>query len=140
MPWKWPSMTARMSCWVTRSSCSSRTESASFRVALRRPSTSSRTRRSSVPSARPAPTRPSATRPALTVPERAVDYAGFLRTAHSDAFQGRAVAEWALEQGFAKVATIHDGSAYAEALVDVFRTEYQTLGGQVAAPQAVSKG
>ena len=83
---------------------------------------------------------PSATRPALTVPERAVDYAGFLRTAHSDAFQGRAVAEWAIEQGFAKVATIHDGSAYAEALVDVFRTEYQTLGGQIAAPQAVSKG
>jgi branched-chain amino acid transport system substrate-binding protein len=82
---------------------------------------------------------PSATRPALTVPERAVDYAGFLRTAHSDAFQGRAVAEWAMEQGFAKVATIHDGSAYAEALVDVFRTEFQTLGGVVAAPQAVTK-
>ena len=83
---------------------------------------------------------PSATRPALTVPERAVDYAGFLRTAHSDAFQGRAVAEWAIEQGLGKFATIHDGSAYAEALVDVFRTEYQTLGGEVAAPQAVSKG
>jgi branched-chain amino acid transport system substrate-binding protein len=82
---------------------------------------------------------PSATRPALTVPERAVDYAGFLRTAHSDAFQGRAVAEWAIEQGLGKVATIHDGSAYAEALVDVFRTEYQTLGGEVAAPQAVAK-
>ena len=82
---------------------------------------------------------PSATRPALTVPERAVDYAGFLRTAHSDAFQGRAVAEWAMEQGFAKVATIHDGSAYAEALVGVFRTEFQVLGGVVAEPQAVSK-
>jgi branched-chain amino acid transport system substrate-binding protein len=39
-----------------------------------------------------------------------------------------------------KFATIHDGSAYAEALVDVFRTEYQALGGEVAAPQAVSKG
>ena len=38
---------------------------------------------------------PSNTRPVLTDPARGPDYAGYLRTAHSDAFQGKAVAEFA---------------------------------------------
>jgi ABC-type branched-subunit amino acid transport system substrate-binding protein len=37
---------------------------------------------------------PSNTRPALTDPTRDATYAGYLRTAHSDAFQGKAVAEF----------------------------------------------
>jgi branched-chain amino acid transport system substrate-binding protein len=83
---------------------------------------------------------PSATRPALTVPERGPEYAGFLRTAHSDAFQGKAVANFALGQGFQNVATIHDGSAYAEALVAVFEQEFEALGGTITRSEAVSKG
>jgi len=83
---------------------------------------------------------PSATRPALTIPERGPEFAGFLRTAHSDAFQGKGVAEFAVEQGFANVATIHDGSAYAEALVSVFEEEFAALGGTITQSEAVSKG
>ena len=37
---------------------------------------------------------PSNTRPALTASDRGPEYAGYLRTAHSDAFQGKAVAEF----------------------------------------------
>jgi len=83
---------------------------------------------------------PSATRPALTVPERGPEFAGFLRTAHSDAFQGKAVADFALGQGFQNVATIHDGSAYAEALVSVFENEFANIGGTITQSEAVSKG
>jgi branched-chain amino acid transport system substrate-binding protein len=84
---------------------------------------------------------PSATRPALTAENRDATYAGFARTAHSDAFQGLAVATFAYEElGLRKAATIHDGSAYAEALQLVFADAFTELGGEVVAQEAVSKG
>ena len=84
---------------------------------------------------------PSNTRPALTAPDRGPEYAGYLRTAHSDAFQGKAVAEFVFnELGLTKAATIHDGSAYAEALQQVFADEFGTLGGEILIQEAVSKG
>lgn len=83
---------------------------------------------------------PSATRPTLTAPDRDASYAGFLRTAHSDAFQGLAVANWAYESGIRKAATIHDGSAYAEALQQVFADSFKELGGEITAQEAVTKG
>ena len=84
---------------------------------------------------------PSNTRPALTAPDRGPEYAGYLRTAHSDAFQGKAVAEFVFnELGLTKAATIHDGSAYAEALQQVFADEFATLGGEILIQEAVSKG
>ena len=84
---------------------------------------------------------PSNTRPALTAEDRGPEYAGYLRTAHSDAFQGKAVAEWAFnEKGVKTAATIHDGSAYAEALQQVFADEFTALGGEIVAQEAVSKG
>jgi len=84
---------------------------------------------------------PSNTRPALTAPDRDASYAGYLRTAHSDAFQGKAVAEFVFnELGLKKAGTIHDGSAYAEALQQVFTDEFTTLGGEVVIQEAVSKG
>jgi branched-chain amino acid transport system substrate-binding protein len=83
---------------------------------------------------------PSNTRPALTAEDRDATYAGYARTAHSDAFQGKAVAEWAYnEKGVRKAATIHDGSAYAEALQGVFADEFKALGGEIVAQEAVSK-
>jgi branched-chain amino acid transport system substrate-binding protein len=83
---------------------------------------------------------PSNTRPVLTDPNRGPDYAGYLRTAHSDAFQGKAVAEFAYNVlGVRKAATIHDGSAYAEALQQVFADEFTALGGEVVAQEAVAK-
>lgn len=83
---------------------------------------------------------PSATRPALTAPDRTADYAGFLRTAHSDAFQGKAVAEFVFnELKKTKAATIHDGSAYAEALQGVFAEEFKKLGGTIVIQEQVEK-
>jgi branched-chain amino acid transport system substrate-binding protein len=84
---------------------------------------------------------PSNTRPALTAPDRDATFAGYARTAHSDAFQGKAVAEFVFNVLKKKTAaTIHDGSAYAEALQQVFADEYTALGGQIVAQEAVSKG
>ncbi|MBM2848263.1 MAG: putative branched-chain amino acid transporter, periplasmic amino acid-binding protein [Anaerolineales bacterium] len=84
---------------------------------------------------------PSNTRPALTFPDRDATYAGYLRTAHSDAFQGKAVAEFVFNELKVKTAaTIHDGSAYAEALQQVFADEYKKLGGTITVQEAVSKG
>ena len=83
---------------------------------------------------------PSNTRPNLSDPARGPDYAGYLRTAHSDAFQGKAVAEFAYN--FLKVkkaATLHDGSAYAQALQQVFADEFVKLGGTIVAQEAVAK-
>jgi branched-chain amino acid transport system substrate-binding protein len=82
----------------------------------------------------------SATRPALTDPSRGPDYAGFLRTAHSDAFQGKTVAEFLYNQLHLKtLATIHDGSAYAQALQQVAVDNFKSLGGTVCDQEAVAK-
>lgn len=83
---------------------------------------------------------PSNTRPVLTSPDRGPDYAGYARTAHSDAFQGKAVAEFAFNYlKVKKAATIHDGSAYAQALQQVFADEFKKLGGEIVAQEAVAK-
>ena len=83
---------------------------------------------------------PSNTRPVLTNPERGPDYAGYLRTAHSDAFQGKAVAEFAYNYlKVTKAATLHDGSTYAQALQQVFADEFVKLGGTIVAQEAVAK-
>jgi branched-chain amino acid transport system substrate-binding protein len=84
---------------------------------------------------------PSATRPALTDPGRDASYAGFLRTAHSDSFQGKAVAEFAYNKlGLRTAATIHDGSAYGQALQQVFADNFTQLGGKITDQEAVKKG
>ena len=84
---------------------------------------------------------PSNTRPSFTDADRDATFAGYARTAHSDAFQGKAVAEFVYnEQGLRTAATIHDGSAYAEALQQVFADEFEALGGEITAREAVSKG
>jgi len=84
---------------------------------------------------------PSNTRPVLTDPNRDATFAGYLRTAHSDAFQGKAAAEFVYnELKLTKAATIHDGSGYAEALQQVFADEFVKLGGTITKQEAVSKG
>ncbi|HJS17884.1 MAG TPA: branched-chain amino acid ABC transporter substrate-binding protein [Anaerolineales bacterium] len=83
---------------------------------------------------------PSNTRPLLTDPGRGPDFAGYARTAHSDAFQGKAVAEYAYnELGARTAATIHDGSAYAQALQQVFADNFVALGGEIVAQEAIAK-
>jgi branched-chain amino acid transport system substrate-binding protein len=80
------------------------------------------------------------TRPALTDPARGPEYAGYLRTAHSDAFQGKTVAEFVFNKlGLKTAATIHDGSAYAQALQQVFADNFKQLGGTITDQEAVGK-
>ena len=84
---------------------------------------------------------PSNTRPALTAEDRPPEYAGYLRTAHNDEIQGAVAAQFVSEElGLTTAATIHDGSAYAEALAGVFADTFQEMGGEITAEEAVSKG
>jgi branched-chain amino acid transport system substrate-binding protein len=84
---------------------------------------------------------PSNTRPALTAEDRDETYAGYARTAHSDAIQGAVAAQFALEElGVTSAATIHDGSAYAEALQQVFADSFTEGGGTITTQEAVDVG
>jgi branched-chain amino acid transport system substrate-binding protein len=74
----------------------------------------------------------------LTLPGGENNHPGYLRTAHSDAFQGAAAAQFAIEYlNVTKAATIHDGSIYAEQLQQVFADEFVKLGGTITAQTAV---
>lgn len=80
---------------------------------------------------------PSNTAPDLTDPAKHVE--AYLRTAHNDRIQGRVAAEFVVNKlGLKRVATIHDGSLYAEQLANVFAENVQKLGGTVVAQEAVS--
>ncbi len=79
---------------------------------------------------------PSATAPDLT--DEAKHVAGFLRTAHNDKVQGQVAAQFVAEElGLKNVATIHDGSPYAEGLVNAFSTNFTEMGGTITAAEAV---
>lgn len=75
---------------------------------------------------------PSNTAPVLT--DAATHQAGYLRTAHNDKVQGRAMAEFAIQVlGVKKAAAIHDGDPYTEGLASVFRDSFIELGGEIVA-------
>ncbi len=82
---------------------------------------------------------PSNTAPDLTDPAKHL--AGYFRTAHNDKVQGRVAAEFVYnELGLTKAATIHDGSVYAQGLVNAFTENFVALGGTVVSAQAVNAG
>ena len=82
---------------------------------------------------------PSNTAPDLTLPGNENQHPGYFRTAHSDLIQGAAAAQFAYESlGVRNVATIHDGSLYAEQLAVVFAGEFEALGGTITNRGAVS--
>jgi branched-chain amino acid transport system substrate-binding protein len=83
---------------------------------------------------------PSNTAPALT--DVGVSWnPGYLRTAHNDEVQGKAMAQFAFnELGVTKVAAIHDGDPYTEGLAKVFADSFAGLGGTVVEFTAVNKG
>jgi branched-chain amino acid transport system substrate-binding protein len=84
---------------------------------------------------------PSNTNPDLTNPDHPDHWAGYLRTAHNDLFQGRMAAEFAYnELGLTSAATIHDGSPYAQSLQEVFADTFVELGGTVTAQEAINVG
>ncbi len=78
---------------------------------------------------------PSNTAASLTDPE--LHEAGYLRTAHNDNVQGRAMAEYAFKElGITKAAAIHDGDPYTEGLASVFADSFKELGGEIVAFEA----
>ncbi|MDH5507974.1 MAG: branched-chain amino acid ABC transporter substrate-binding protein [Anaerolineae bacterium] len=81
---------------------------------------------------------PSNTAPVLTDAE--THEAGYLRTAHNDKVQGRAMAEFAYSSlGVRTAAALHDGDPYTEGLASSFKTNFEELGGTVVAFEAVDK-
>ncbi len=81
---------------------------------------------------------PSNTAIDLTLPDRPADYDCYLRTAHSDAIQGAAAAQFAVDYlGVTKAATVHDGSLYADQLQQQFAESFQELGGTITAQEAI---
>lgn len=87
---------------------------------------------------------PSNTSPALTNPDTdagGLYLPGYFRTAHNDLFQGSLAAEFAFnELGAMSVATIHDGSPYADGLQEVFANTITELGGTVTFQGAINVG
>jgi branched-chain amino acid transport system substrate-binding protein len=83
---------------------------------------------------------PSNTAPSLTDPDQAWK-PGYLRTAHNDKVQGRAMAEFAINVlGVSSAAAIHDGDPYTEGLARVFADSFVELGGELTEFTAVNKG
>lgn len=73
--------------------------------------------------------------------EGGVWQAGYFRTAHNDLFQGRVAAEYAYnELGARTLATVHDGSPYADGLQAVMAEIFAELGGEVVFQGAVNVG
>ncbi len=86
---------------------------------------------------------PSNTAPTLTAdPEDGgVWMPGYYRTAHNDLFQGAIAAQFAIEElGVETLATIHDGSPYADGLQGVMAGTFEELGGEVTFQGAVNVG
>jgi len=83
---------------------------------------------------------PSCTAPALTMPVLDATEI-FNRTCWSDVIQGPAAGKFVYETlGVSKVATIHDGSPYAEQLGQEFTKGFEALGGEIVAAEAVNVG
>jgi branched-chain amino acid transport system substrate-binding protein len=66
---------------------------------------------------------------------------GYYRTAHNDLFQGKAVADFVLnELGFTTAAAIHDGDPYTQGLSQAFADAFIEGGGTITTFTAVNKG
>lgn len=79
------------------------------------------------------------TAPKLTAADRSAEYDGFMRTIYSDAEQGKNDAKWFKEElKCDTLATIHDGSPYAQGLAEAAAKSFEALGGKVVAQEAVT--
>lgn len=87
---------------------------------------------------------PSATSPSLANPDAEAGGAylpGFYRTAHNDLTQGAIAAQFMIEElGAETLATIHDGSPYADGLQLVAAQTFEEMGGEVTFQGAVNIG
>ncbi len=87
---------------------------------------------------------PSNTSPALTSDLQGTageNYnTGYYRTAHTDLFQGEAMAKFVFEDlGFTTAAAIHDGDPYTNGLARAFADAFEALGGTITGFTAVNK-
>ena len=81
----------------------------------------------------------STTAPSLTAADRPEGLHGYMRTIYNDLAAGAADAEYFWNQMECKsLATIHDGSPYAEQLVRVAENRFKELGGEVTSAEAVA--
>ena len=75
----------------------------------------------------------------MTAADRKPGYHGYLRTIYNDLDAGKADAEYFYNELKCRtVATIHDGSPYAEQLARVMEGTFKKLGGKVTAAEAVA--
>lgn len=66
---------------------------------------------------------------------------GYFRTSSNDGFRGKTAAQFVYNKlGIKKVATIDDGDRYTKGAVDIFRVEYERLGGTIVVSRRVDKG
>ena len=79
-----------------------------------------------------------ATAPALTAPDRAVGLQGIARFVYNDINAAAAAVKYAQGLKVTRVATLHDGSLYAEQLAKVFGEQFKAAGGSIVAAEAIS--
>ena len=80
---------------------------------------------------------PAATAPALTAADRPPALQGIVRFVYNDLNAANAAAKYAKSQGYKSVATLHDGSLYAEQLARAFEAKWKEEGGTIVAAEAV---
>ncbi len=80
----------------------------------------------------------SATAPGLTAPDRAVGLQGIVRFVYNDLNAAAAAVKYAQSVKATKVATLHDGSVYAEQLAEAFAQQFKAAGGTIVAQEAIS--
>jgi branched-chain amino acid transport system substrate-binding protein len=85
----------------------------------------------------PANTNPTLTQgPDPANPKRT--YPGYFRTCTTDAVQGPFAANYLLESGIKKVATIHDKKAYGQGLVAAFSEAFKSGGGEITTSETIN--
>lgn len=80
---------------------------------------------------------PAATAPALTAADRPPALQGIVRFVYNDLKAADAAVKYAKAQGYKSVATLHDGSLYAEELARAFQAQWKKEGGTIVAAEAV---
>ena len=81
---------------------------------------------------------PAATAPALTAADRPIGLQGIARFVYNDLNAAAAAVKYAQSLKVTKVATLHDGSLYAQQLADAFGSQFKAAGGTVVAAEAVT--
>lgn len=80
----------------------------------------------------------SATAPALTAADRPVGLQGIVRFIYNDLNAAAAAVIYAKSLKVTKVATLHDGSLYAQQIAEAFAKQWKEAGGTIVAAEAIS--